>query len=140
MNTRHNSRTSKSSICLNSLRSKFNYILFNFIAEFCTGPIHLKGQVAQIIFGSIFKYSERFCKQFQVETSKKHDKLFQNKIYVTAYTTLLAPEDTPMAVCMKKTDKIFDHLKTLFSAAKNSKPFSDYESLLRVRAKLGVEV
>jgi hypothetical protein len=46
---------------------------------------------------------------------------------------------------MKKMDKIFDHLKkTLFSAAyytaKNSKPFSDYEGMLRVRAKLGVEV
>jgi len=64
---------------------------------------------------------------------------------VTAYTTLLAPDDTPLAVCMKKMDKIFDHLKkTLFSAAyytaKNSKPFSDYEGMLRVRAKLGVEV
>jgi hypothetical protein len=46
---------------------------------------------------------------------------------------------------MKKMDKhIFEHLKILFSVAyytaKNNKPFSDFENLLELNAKLCVEV
>jgi hypothetical protein len=46
---------------------------------------------------------------------------------------------------MKKMDKhIFEHLKILFSVAyytaKNNKPFSDFENLLELNAKLWVEV
>jgi hypothetical protein len=57
----------------------------------------------------------------------------------------MAPEDTPLAVCMKKMDKyMFDHLKILFNVAyyiaKNKKLFSDFESLLELNAKVGVDV
>jgi hypothetical protein len=55
-----------------------------------------------------------------------------------AYSVLLAPEDTPLVVCIKQMDKhMFRHLKILYNAAyyipKNNKLFSDFESLLRVK-------
>jgi len=86
-----------------------------------------------------------FAGPLKLETFKKHDKSFQHQKYVMAYSALLAPEDTPLAVCMKKMDKhMSDHLKILFNVAyyiaKNNKPFSDFESLLELNAKLGVDV
>jgi hypothetical protein len=57
----------------------------------------------------------------------------------------LAPEDTPLAVCMKKIDKhMFEYLKILsnvaYYTAKNNEPFSDFESLLQLNAQLAAEV
>jgi hypothetical protein len=82
-----------------------------------------------------------FAGPLKLETFKKHDKSFQHQKFVIPYSALLAPEVTPLAEYMKKMDKhMSDHFKTIFNVAyytaKNNKPFSDFESLLELNAKL----
>jgi hypothetical protein len=85
-----------------------------------------------------------FAGPFKLEMFKKHNKSFQHKKCVMVYSALLPPKDTPLAICMKKMDKLmFDHLKILFNVAyciaKNNKPFSNFESLLQLNSKVQAE-
>jgi hypothetical protein len=62
-----------------------------------------------------FKDIKGFPGPFTLETFKKHDKSFQHQNCVRA---LLAPEATPLAMCVKIMDeKTFDYLKTLFNVS-----------------------
>jgi hypothetical protein len=77
-----------------------------------------------------------FACPFKLETFRKHDKSLQHQRCVKTNNALLAPEVTPLAVCLKKCVKTFDHLEALFNIlyyiTKKCEAFSDFEGLLTV--------
>jgi hypothetical protein len=51
------------------------------------------------------KIAKGFPGPFKLETFKKHNKSFQHQNCVRANNALLAPEATPLAMCVKKMDE-----------------------------------
>lgn len=82
------------------------------------------------------KILQGYTGPFKLDSFRKHQKSYQHQKCLKAKDAQLAPEATPLAICIKKMDeKMFNHLKVVFNVAyyiaKNNKPFT---------RKLGVEI
>jgi hypothetical protein len=71
----------------------------------CSTGIAICEQYAICIADQNSNTVKGFAGSFKLETFKEHDKSFQHQKYVMAHSALLAPEDTPLAACMKKVHK-----------------------------------
>lgn len=90
------------------------------------------------------KILQGYTGPFKLDSFRKHQKSYQHQKCLKAKDAQLAPEATPLAICIKKMDeKMFNHLKVVFNVAyyiAKNKPFTDFEGLLKLTRKLGVEI